>query len=495
MGISFNTIPGNLRVPFVTAEFDASRASQGPALLAYRGILIGQKTSAGSAPANSLHRVTSVDQVIEKAGRGSMLHRMAIGWFAVNTTTELWIGVLADNGAGVAGTATIVVDDENPSLPNAQEDSTLVLYIGVERVTVAVSAGDTAAEVATAIAAAINTLPDLPFTANAVSETVTLTYRHKGAVSNDYPITHSYRDGEEIPAGLTVAVTPPSNGATNPVLDDLIAAMGDMWFHVWAHPYTDATSLTDLEAELASRFDPLRMIDGVAITSSYGEHSDLTTLGDSRNSQHSTIVAQAGVPMTPSEEYAAETAGLAALYGQADPARPFQTLAMKHALPPREVDRFTIQERNLLLFDGIATTRVGPGEVVQLDRLITTYQESPGGAPDTAYLDLNTPLTLMYLRYSWRVRIVTRYPRHKLANDGVRLAPGQAVITPKIGKAEALAWFREMEGLGLVEGFDQFKRDLICVRNDQDANRLDWLVSPDLINQFIVGATKMQFLV
>jgi phage tail sheath gpL-like len=100
---------------------------------------------------------------------------------------------------------------------------------------------------------------------------------------------------------------------------------------------------------------------------------------------------------------------------------------------------------------------------------------------------------LLYLRYSFRNRILQRYPRHKLASDGTRYGAGQAVITPLLGKAEAIAWFREMEELGLVENFDSFKTNLVVERNGSDVNRLDFLLPPDLINQFIVGAVKLQF--
>ena len=53
-----------------------------------------------------------------------MLHRMAIAWFASNKSTELWLGVLADNGAGVAATGTIVVTGP------ATATGTIPLYLG-----------------------------------------------------------------------------------------------------------------------------------------------------------------------------------------------------------------------------------------------------------------------------------------------------------------------------------------------------------------------------
>jgi phage tail sheath gpL-like len=104
-----------------------------------------------------------------------------------------------------------------------------------------------------------------------------------------------------------------------------------------------------------------------------------------------------------------------------------------------------------------------------------------------------TPLTLMYLRYSWRQRMQSKYPRHKLANDGVRLGAGQLVMTPKLGEAEAVAWFGEMEEIGLVENADQFKRDLVVERNASNPNRLDLLLPPDLINSLITTAAQFQF--
>jgi len=106
MTIGFNQIPATIRAPFVAVEFDSTRAQQGPALLPYRVLIIGQRTSAGTAVANTVYKVSSADQVLTKAGRGSLLHRMAIAYFANNRFTETYIGVLDDNGSGVSATGT-----------------------------------------------------------------------------------------------------------------------------------------------------------------------------------------------------------------------------------------------------------------------------------------------------------------------------------------------------------------------------------------------------
>lgn len=494
MTISFNSIPSAERVPFVAIEFNSSNAQQGPALLTYKGIIIGQKLAAGSAAADSIVKVTTVDQVIALAGRGSLLHRQYLAWVASNKSTETWIGVLADNGAGVAATGTILVAGP------ATGPGTIALYLGGERVTVGVNLGDSAIAVATAISAAINANLDLPVTAaNGGTATVTITYRHKGLAGNTYDVRTNYRDGEVLPAGVTLTITAMGGviaGTANPVLTNLIAAMATIWFQIWTHPYTDATSLVAIEAELAARFGPTRQQSGLAITSMSGTLSAHTSLGAGRNSPHSIIVAQPGsAPLRPPAEFAAETAAIMAFYGAADPARPFQTLAMTWAMPPAETNHWMIDERNQLLFSGIATTKRVAGGVVQLERMITTYETSPSGASDTSYLDATTMLTLLYLRYSFRTRFQLKYPRHKLADDGTRFGPGQAVLTPKLAKGEAVTWFLEMMELGLVEDLVQFKRDLVCERDVTDRNRLNFLVPPNLINGLIVVAAQIAFIV
>lgn len=489
--MNFNSIPSNLRLPSVLAEFDSSRASSGPALMPYRALIIGQKTSAGTATANTVVRVTNADQAATYGGAGSMLHRMAIAWFKSNKSTEVYLGVLDDNGAGVLATKTLVLAG------TATAAGTIYLYIGGERFEIAVASGTAHTAVVTAIEAALDaavTTRGLPVITSSATDTVTFTAKNKGTVGQDLDVRLNYHYGEALPAGITATIANAVSGATNPVLTSLIAALGDIQYHVIANPYTDATSLSALEVELASRFGPTRMVDGVAIASAVGSNSVLGTLGDTRNSPHSLIVAQPGeTPITPPTEFAAEVAALVALHGAADPARPFQTLAMTHAQAPAEADRFTDAERNLMLYDGVATTKATQTGQVQLERLVTTSQRNAAGSADTAYLDVTTLLTLMYMRYSFRARILSAFPRHKLADDGTRFGSGQAVVTPKIAKGEALAWARQMEELGLLEDFDGFKTDLVVERNVSDPNRLDFILPPNLVNGFVVGAVSIQF--
>jgi phage tail sheath gpL-like len=115
------------------------------------------------------------------------------------------------------------------------------------------------------------------------------------------------------------------------------------------------------------------------------------------------------------------------------------------------------------------------------------------GVDDVSYLDIETMRTLAYLRFSVQYRITSRYPRHKLADDGTPIAPGQAIATPKTIRLELIALFMDWMDAGLAENLGQFKEDLIVQRNTSDKNRVDAIIPPDVINQFRVFAASLQF--
>lgn len=486
MSISFNAIPLDLRTPGQYLEFDASRANQGAAVQPQRILVIGQKLSAGLAAAGQAVRIATPDQAVQQFGRGSILALMFAAFLTANPTAEAWGLGLADNAAGVAATKTVTVTG------TATAAGVLTLYVGGVRVQSAVAAADTATVVATGLAAAVNANADLPVTAASAAGVVTLTARNKGELGEALDVRANYRAGETTPAGLTVAIAAGVTGAGNPDVTAVFSAIGDDWFNSFVQPYTDTANLDVVDAQLGDRFGPLKMIDGFAYGFRSGSFAALTTLGDGRNGPHASIGGLKGSP-TWSPVAAAAYAGVVSYYGAIDPARPFQTLPLPGVLAPAVGDRFTRQERDLLLRHGISTFTVDAGGQVLIERPITTYRTNAFGLPDAAYLDVNTLLTLSYLRWSMRARIASKYGRHKLANDGTLYGTGQAVVTPKVIKAELISLFREWEEAGLVENLDQFIADLIVERDASDANRLNALIPPDLVNQLRVFAGQVQF--
>lgn len=486
MAITFDQIPANIRTPGVYTEIDSSQAISGIRLIAMRYLLLGQMISAGTADPLVPVRVTSVAQARTLFGIGSMLAVMVEAAIASNNWSEMWCLPLED-GVETNPAAGLLTFSGAPTAAG-----TVVAYIGGKPVRIGVTSDSTPSTIATALAAAINAATTLPVTAEASTASVEITAKNTGEAGNSIDIRFGYF-GEALPPGLAVEIDTQMTGGTgNPDITGAFTALGDEWFQVLGMPYTDASNLTVLEAELDSRFGPLREIECQAFAAAKGSQGNLGTLGDSRNSPHVTIVAASGEPM-PAFAKAAETAAIAAYHASIDPARPLQTLAYRYCLAPLEADRFTQQERNLLLYDGIATTTVDAGGVMRVERLVTTYKTNSAGSPDEAYLDVETLFTLMTIRHDWRDYIRQKYPRHKLADDGTRFGDGQAVVTPNVIKAEAVSKFRQWEELGLVENFDQFKADLIVERNPSDTSRMDVLLPPDVINGLRVLANKIQF--
>lgn len=492
MSISFNDVPANARVPFVFVEFDSSKAQQGPSVQKYKTLVVGQRLSAGTKAELTLQIISSEAQAREYFGAGSQLHAMLDKYLKNDKVTEVHAIAVNDHASGVAATGKISFTGP------ATADGVVSLYIGGRLFSLGVTSGQTATQIAAAMVALIQATP-LSYVTAAVNGTnayeCDVTAKNKGLVGNKIDIRLNYQLEEKLPAGVAATITAMASGAQNPDLTNLMAALPDSQYNVIVHPWLDASCLSKIEAELLDRWGPIRQIDGVAMTASLDSLGNLTTLGNSRNSKHSSIMGPAMSAPNPGWEYAAAYAGQAAKSGQQDPARPLQTLPLIDILVPAVGEQFSLQERNNLLFDGIATAKAdGSNSGMLIERAITTYQTNSVGAPDTAYLDVTTLFTTSFLRYDFRVTIQTKYPRHKLASDGVRVGPGQAIITPKIGKAEAIAKFAQWETMGLVEDIDQFKRDLICERNASDPNRLDWLLPPNLVNQFIVGGAQIQFL-
>lgn len=485
MAISFNEIT-NLRIPFVRVEFNNANAVAGPQNQPYKGLILGHKTSGGSATLGQIYAITSADQAKVLFGAGSVLHNAAQIYFADSTVTDLSMICVAP-GAGNAATGTITFTG------SATASGLINLLIAGKSVTAAVTSGDSVTAIASAVTSAINANTNLPVTAGAVAGVVTLTHKHAGVMGNALPVFHNFYTGQETPAGVTVAITALSGGTGAPTLTTVFAAMGDTHYNLLVSPWTDGPTLGAINTELIDRGSAARQIEGVCISGVTETTGTANTLGNSFNSQFVSIINIKACP-NPGYEIAAAILKQVMIHASIDPARPFQTLQLKGIIAPRVTDRLTAGEREGHLNNGIATVSVNSAGIVAIERLITTYKTNGSGGADTSYLDLNTLLTLSYIRYDFRNSLLLKFPRHKLANDSARIAPGQAVLTPKTAKAHAIAKFKEWEALAIVEDFEQFKRELVVERNVSNPNRLDFWVPVNLVNQLLQIGTQVGFI-
>lgn len=487
MAISFSEIPADLRVPGTFLEVDPSLAERGVGSFPLRGLLIGQRTSLGSLAANTVDRVTSAEQASAMAGPGSIGSRMAAAWFALNRSTELDIVLLADAGGGVPNIQTV-------KFGGSPASGGLAVYVAGDRYFIDTSGALSAT--AQVLVDAINANPEAPVvaTVNPGDNTqAVLTAKNAGEVGNTIDVRVAHLEGETIPSGLTVTIVNTDVGAGNPDAAGALSAVAGIQYDIIAHPFIDSANLLVIETELAARDNAMQAIPGHAFTGAVGSQGVLAALGDSRNSRNSTVVGFEPFPGVPCER-AAQIAGLVAFYGAIDPARPFQTLALTGFAPAIE-DRFSLQERNLLLHDGIATTVSDRTGTTRIERLITTYQLNAAGAPSAAFLDVNIRLLLSFYRKALVARISERFPRHKLADDTGTTPPGPGtkLVTPSVYMAEIVSHYQQLIDLGICEDLDGFIANSTVERNGSDPNRLDAALAPNFVNQLRVGAVLVQF--
>ncbi|MGM7825248.1 phage tail sheath subtilisin-like domain-containing protein, partial [Yersinia enterocolitica] len=413
-------------------------------------------------------------------------------YLANDIAGEIYILPLADTEAMVAATGKITVTTQ------ASATGVISLYIAGIRVQVAVVATDEVAAVATALTAAINTTTSLPVTAAAVDAVITLTAKNKGAHGNTIDLRLNYlgsAGGETTPDSLVLAFTPMAGGAGAPELDDALANLQDRTFDFIINPYTDTASLNkikDFLSDSTGRWSYAEQLYGHSFAAQSGTYGQLTAAGELRNDQHASLLGVNGSP-TPSYIWSAAYVGAIAQSLRNDPGRPLQTLAIGGVLAPPLASRFTLTERNNLLHSGISTVTTADDGTVQVENIITTYQKNKYGAEDDSYLQIETLFLLMFVTRFLRTQVTSKFARMKLAADGTRFAPGSAIITPNVIRAELIAQYQTLEFNGYVQDAKGFAKGLIVEKSASNPNRVDVLWTGVLINQLRIFAVLNQF--
>lgn len=489
MAISFSNVPSGIRVPLFYAEVDASKANLGSNNL--KTLLIGQMLTDSKAKVGQPVLVTGDSQGKELFGRGSQLALMNSAFRANCSVGEVWALPVAEP-SGNASSCTVTITGK------ATASGTLTIYIASTRVQCAVALDDEPTAIATALAAAINAKPDLPVKAEGEAGVVTLNAKNKGLFGNDIRIVvnlQGFAAGEELPEGVQVVATAMAGGTGSPDLAELEKALGDEEYDFIAVPFADTASLevfTKIMNDKTGRWSSTRQVYGHVYSCKRDTVSNLQSFGKSLNDQHLTVVGIESEVSSVACEVLGAFVGQCATAIQIDPARPLQTLELVGITSAPVGKRFTLNEKQTLLTNGIATCYT-QGGYMRIERAITTYQVNAFGDADVSYLDSETLHTLAYIIRNLKSIITSKYPRHKLANDGTHYGPGQAIVTPSVIRGELIAQYQRLEEKGIVENVEIFKKHLIVERDVDDPNRVNVLLPPDLVNGLRVFAVLAQF--
>jgi phage tail sheath gpL-like len=464
-----------------------------------RALLFGTMTAAGDATADVAIPIGSQAQADAHFGAGSELARMFQAFYNNNFANEVWGLPLAEPSGGTAATGTITIS----AAPTAA--GTLHLYIAGTYVPINIATTDTVDQIASAIADAINEDTSLPVTAVAASGVVTLTAVWKGVGGNEINVMLNYYGGlgaQQTPVGLGITLPTTgflTSGVGTPQVTNAIAGIQKENFEYAVCPYTDSQTLFEMDQEWGfgadtGRWGWMREQYGHVLAAKRGDYASLLTFGETNNSPVISIMAVEAHSASPTFEWAAAYAAKAQRAFINDPARPLQTLSLNNIkLTPDINERFNFEELNSLALTGFAIQEAGSDKQPMIAREQTTYQLNLYGAPDDAYELMTTLATLAKLLRNQKHAITSKFPRHKLANDGTKFGPGQAIVTPIIVKAELINQYQQDMYDGLVEDLQNFKAHLLVERDPNDPNRLNVLYPPDLINQLRIFAVLAQF--
>ncbi|MDF0730562.1 phage tail sheath subtilisin-like domain-containing protein [Pseudomonas entomophila] len=490
MSVGFSNIPADIRVPLFYAEMDNSAANSATSNL--RRLIVAQvNDNVSREQTGKLVLLPSLAVARQIGGQGSMLAAMYETWRKADPIGEVWcLPLLASEG--VAAKAEVKVEG------GATEAGLVNLYVAGTKVQASVALGNSATQVAAALALKVNANPDLPVTAVAAAGVLTLTCKWSGASGNDIALELNrlgLSNGEQTPGGLTLTLTAFAAGVGVPDQVQALAALGDEPFEFICQPWSDSASLDAWKLAMddsAGRWSWARQLYGHVYGAKRGTVGSLVAAGQQRNDQHVSLLAvEQGAPQ-PVWLHAASFAARSAAFLSADASRPTQSGTLPGLEPAAASARFTLSERQSLLSYGIATAYYEGGSL-RIQRAITTYQKNAYGQPDNSYLDSETLHQSAFIVRRLQGVITSKYGRHKLASDGTRFGAGQPIVTPSTLRGELIAQYARLENEGHVENAELFAEHLVVERSATDPSRVNVLFPPDYINGLRVFALLNQF--
>lgn len=493
MATLFNFIPGSgLIAPGTFFEINSGGQYESQSF----GVIFGHKAAAGSLADNTPVLCTTIGEAAALAGPGSQLYEMFRVARRAAPVQKFYI--VAIPVTGTPGAWTISVG----ALAAAAGDG--VIEIAGRKIPVAKAASETAAQTATAIAAAINafvdplTLAYLPVTASANTNVVTLTARHAGTTMNELEVfADPSLPGNAYASGLTIAQTVPATGAAS--VSAALAALGDMPMDWIISPFVETANLDAAVAafsDVSGRWAWNAQLYGHYITVNTGNTGAQTSLGLGRKRErHLSIIGRVASP-TPGWEWVAQYVARVLPWLTDDTngnaARNQSDLALEDIRAPRDRSVWpNYAVRNTLDGSGISTWRVnGAGQVV-VDKLITTQQVNAQDMPDTVFRDIQAIAQVMLgLRYM-RAGLATRNANKALA----RANPSNltTIVTPDDIKADCISLYGDLVDRGLFEDKPGFAKRVKSEIDASNPARVNIAMSLDRVNPLDILAANATF--
>ena len=390
-------------------------------------------------------QVLSPEDTGDKFGFGFMVHRLAVQAFAGGQGIPVFIqpqseaGVAAAGQIDFTGTAGVLA-------------GTLWLYIAGISVSVAITAAMTIEEIADAVVAAITAKKELPVTAVKVAVTfeVDITAKSEGPEGDNISIAFNLDVGQELPTGITAAITDMTAGATNPDIQTALDGLGidddaneDFYTDV-VHGYGleaatldkistyvgEGNNATGLYKKTVSR--PFRVLTGDVTAGSAGLTA-LQVFADARETDRASgVIAVPGSESHPSE-IAALAIGHMARINQERGAQSYSDILLEGIWPgDKGTDRWTstYDNRDIAVKGGISPTRVKSGNV-HLQNVITFYR------PDSVPVNSNGYREMVNISKLQNMMNTQRQLFEQEKWQGISIVENVSRVTSNVDRAKA----------------------------------------------------------
>lgn len=481
-GIYFNVVLGGpgtsagsatKRIALLGNHFTSAITGASPAL----------SVAAGSAAAASVNFVASEADAVTLFGHGSELHRMCAAVFRQYPDATVY-GIPVADAAGTAASGVLTF------ATTATAAFTVRLKLCGLVIDVAVASGDTATNIASAVADAINDVNDLPYTAQNSSGAVTITAKQTGPRGNTLVVdAYFVAAGSTIETRITTSSTTSpgaattgtwsstgtlgseitlTSGATQDNFANALAAIDTARYDRIVGACIDSTNIDRIATQITTHAGPTVQLLEQCIVPSVDTYANVVSLATGRNNARVQVAwhhaSQIPAPDIAATVAAARLAGDAyvggLLVGEAtDPAANLDGLELASLTPQRVLtDRPTATEIENALNNGVAciapSSRRPSG--CALVRSITS-RSLAAGVPNYAVIDTAYVTVCDHVADDCRSYLTTQLAGAKLGADGADGNPvsrAANVTTPSIIRGMIYGRLKGYEADGILRDVD-----------------------------------------
>ena len=351
----------------------------GVIFLPQRVALFGQGASAATYSVVK-QQVTSAAEVGALYGHGSPLHLAALQLLPPNGdgvgSVPVTVFPLVDDGG-----ALTAAGDITPVGTATKAGSFKIVINGIKSAAFAIAVGDVVADVTALITTAINAELNMP--GIAVDGTTVVDIDAKWAGDSGNALIISIEGPTD--TGITLGITQPTGGATNPSITAALAQVGDVWETMVLNclDIDDSDSLDEFSVFGEGRWGSLTRKPLVVFT---GHNkltpNDIIAITDLRKSDRTNVALPN--PDSVSLPFVSAAGQLARIVKVANnnPARDYGRQPANYILPGTDGEQWTYPQRDQAVKGGASTVEV-TDSVVRVSDVVTMFH--PDGDPNPAY--------------------------------------------------------------------------------------------------------------